>query len=726
MVKETDLTKKVVSLMNDPKYIRNMGIVAHIDHGKTTLSDSLLVGAGMLSEKVAGEARSLDFLEEEQARGITIQSSNINMVHTFDGKEFLINLIDTPGHVDFGGDVTRAMRAVDGALVLVDAVEGAMPQTETVLRQALKERVKPVLFINKVDRLMKELRLKPEDMQARFVKTIASINKLIKDFAPNEFKKAWQVNVMDGTVAFGSAVDKWALSFTYMKEKGIGLSEVIKAYVEKDEEAIKQLGVKAPLADVLLDMMVKHFPNPLQAQKYRIPAIWQGDLENTEGKAMMSCDANGPVIVEITKIVVDEYGEVATGRLFSGTIKPGMELNLIKAGVSERIQNVNIYKGAKRMNIEKAVAGNIIGITGLKNAFSGETLSSIKMDSFEDIKHIFEPVVTKSIEAKNPKDLPKLINVLKDIEKEDPTLKVSINEETGEFLISGLGELHLEWIEQKIQKYKGVEVQTSSPIVVYRESVTNKSESFEGKSPNKHNKFYMSVELLDEPIYLALKNKQIDAKRVRPKDKDYWKELAELGMGKDDAKNVKDTYDDSALLDMTKGIVQIREVLPMVIDAFEEVVRSGPLGREPCIALKVRLNDMKLHEDAIHRGPAQVVPAVREAIRQAVLHAGPCLYEPIREIRVDAPNEYLSAISSVIQARRGNLLGMDQEGAALVITAKMPVADSFGFTSDLRSATSGRAVWSLKNITFEPLPKSLQEDVVRKIRQRKGLADTQI
>ncbi len=721
-----NLTQKIHDLMTKPEKIRNMGIVAHIDHGKTTLSDSLLTGAGMLSEKVAGEARALDFLEEEQERGITIQASNISMIHNFRGDEFMINLIDTPGHVDFGGDVTRAMRAVDGALVVLCAVEGPMPQTETVLRQALKERVRPVLFINKVDRLIKELKLKPDEMQQRLIHWINGINELIKTYAPKEFAEKWKVNVLDGSVSFGSAVDKWALSFPYMKERGITFKEIIDAYDTDDKEKRQEIARKAPLHEILLDMAIKHFPNPKVAQGYRIPGIWKGDLESDVGRALLTCDANGPLVVEVTKVTVDEFGEIATGRIFSGKIRQGDILKLIKGGREERIQQIGVYKGAQRVPIDEAIAGNIIAIVGLKDTFSGETISNRMVDPFEAISHIFEPVVTKAVEAKNPKDLPKLVEVLKGIEKEDPTIRVQINEETGEHLMSGLGELHLEWIEQKIIKYKGVDVRTSQPIVVYRESVAKKSPIAEGKSPNKHNKFYMTIEPLDAPLHDAMKRGLLEDMRIKPKDKEFWKELNEFGMDKEEARSVKDIYRDCMFLDMTKGIVQIREVLPMVMDAFEEIVRSGPLAREPVLGIKVKLIDVSLHEDAIHRGPAQVLPAVRESLRNAMIHAEPVLFEPVRELRIDSPVEYMGAVTKLVQSRRGSILDMDQTDKYLVMMAKMPVAASFGFTSELRSASSGRAVWSLRDIAFEQLPKSMQDEIIKGIRDRKGLAVNQI
>ena len=725
MAKE-QMVDKVKRLVSSIDQVRNMGIVAHIDHGKTTLSDSLLAGAGMLSEEKAGEQRFLDTREDEQQRGITIQSANVNMVHEIDGKEFLINLIDTPGHVDFGGDVTRAMRAVDGALVLVDAVEGAMPQTETVLRQALKEGVKPVLFINKVDRLIKELKLQPDKMQDRFVKVIDKVNTLIASFAPPSMKKEWQVKVDTGTVAFGSGIDKWALSVPMMKKKGVTFKDIFDAYATEGqdrEESLKELRAKAPLHETVLDMAVKHFPNPKEAQKYRIPILWKGDLDSKEGIALLNTDDKGPMIFCITKVMVDpQAGELAVGRLFSGKIKRGMDAKLIRAISDQRIQQIYVFKGDHKFSIEEVPAGNIVGISGLKNTTSGETVSSIPdITPFEAIKHIFDPVVTKAIEAKNPKDLPKLIIALRDMNKEDPTMRVEINEETGEHLISGLGELHLEIKEHDIEKYRGIPIVTSEPLVVYRETVTKPSQVFEGKSPNKHNKLYFSVEPLEEGVYNAIINGFLSNRKVKKKIPELTKQLIDAGMNKMEARGIAEIYGETVLLDVSKGIVHMREIIEMVMAAYEEMMRAGPIAKEPVSNVKIKLHDAKLHEDAIHRGPGQMIPCVRLGIKAAILNTDYTLLEPIQTIRIDTPTNYMGSCSKIVQARRGQLVNMEDEAGVTVLTAKIPVAEMFGFTNELRSETEGRGVWSLIDSQFEQIPRELLDETVKSIRQRKGM-----
>ena len=673
----------------------------------------------MISEELAGKQLVLDFHEDEQARGITIDSANVNMVHTVDDEDFLINLIDTPGHVDFGGDVTRAMRAVDGAIVLACAVEGIMPQTETVLKQALKERVKPVLFINKVDRLIKELKLKPEAMQERLLGIINSINEFIKSISPEEFKGKWGVNVQEGSVAFGSAFHNWALSFDYMKKNNISFKDVIDAY---ENEKVEELAKKAPLHEVVLSMVVKHHPSPIEAQKYRVPKIWHGEVESEVGKSLVECNPNGPLAFVAIKIVIDKHaGEVTAGRLFSGTVKQGMDVYMNGSKKTVRLQQINIYKGAIRIQVDDVPAGNIVGLVGLKDVFAGETVSNDAMEPFEAIKHIFEPVVTKAIEAAKPSDLPKLVEVLKQVNKEDPTVEVEINEETGEHLLHGMGELHLEVIENRIKTEKGVDVTSSPPLVVYRETVSSKSPEVEGKTPNKHNRFMFIVEQLDDKIYKAMKDGDIPEMKFKKKDQGIWDKFIELGMDAKEARKVFESYNGNLLIDNSRGIVQINEVIDLIAEGFEQVMKAGPLAREPCDKILVRITDMKLHEDAIHRGPAQVLPAIRDALRDGMSKAGAVIFEPLQILQIEAPEEYIGELSKLIQNKRGQLLDMEQEGGRVSVKAKLPVAEMFGLTSDLRSATGGRGSHFLVDQGFEKLPTDLQTKVVKQIRERKGL-----
>lgn len=718
MGRREEMVKKIQVLMDKREYIRNIGIVAHIDHGKTTLSDNLLAGAGMISEELAGQQLYLDSDIQEQIRGITIDAANVSMVHEYKGQSYLINMIDTPGHVDFGGDVTRAMRAVDGVIVVVDAVEGIMPQTETVLRQALKEKVKPVLYINKVDRLINELRLTPEDMQRRFVLVISEFNKIIKAMAPPEFKDKWQVKVEEGSVAFGSAYNHWAINVPYMKDTGITFKDIIQYNIEDKQ---KELAKRAKLTGIILDMVVKHLPTPTEAQRYRVPQIWHGDQSTPIGKAMIECDPKGKFAMMVTDLTVDpQAGEVATGRIFSGTLPKGREVAMFNAKTTARAQQVGVYMGPERMPTDYVEAGNIAMVVGLKNVRAGETVTDadIEIEPFEEIKHYSEPVVTVAIEAKKPKDLPKLIEVLNIMAREDPTTAVQINEETGEHLLSGMGELHLEIITYRIRE-RGVDIEVSPPIVVYREAVERVSLEVEGKSPNKHNKFYFVVEPMEESVFKALT--EGDLKVGRMKGKELAKAFEDAGMKREDSKGIMEVYQNNVLTDVTKGIQYLNEVAQLIQEGFREAIDGGPLAKEKVIGMKVKLTDASLHEDSIHRGPAQVIPAVRDAIREAMLQAGAHIMEPKQKVFIHVPQDYMGAATREIQSRRGQILDMRQENNLMVIVGKCPVAEMFGFAGDIRSATEGRALWSTEFGGFEKLQPDLQEEVVKKIRQRKGL-----
>ncbi|MGM5482354.1 MAG: elongation factor EF-2 [Nanobdellota archaeon] len=720
------MVDKITSLMGTHDQIRNIAICAHIDHGKTTFSDNLLAGAGMMSDDLAGSARALDFHGDEQERGITIDTAAVSMVHQYDQKEYLINLMDTPGHVDFGGDVTRAMRAVDGSIVLVCASEGVMPQTETVLRQSLKERVKPILFINKVDRLIKELQLTPEQMQERFVKIISQVNKLIRELTPEE-DEPWQVSVQDGSVCFGSAFHNWAMSIDFMQRKGLTFNDIIEAYQDEDEK-YKELGKNAPLHEVILNAVVKHLPSPTDGQAYRIPKIWRGDAESEDGQALTKCDPNGPLFIVITKIVVDpQAGEMAAGRIFSGTVKKGMQVYLNNDKQSMRVQQVFVYNGSKREIVDSASAGNIIGIAGLK-AMPGETITLKESTPFEKISHIFDPVVTKAVEATKPSDLPKLIDILKIIEKEDPSVKIELNEETGEHLMHGMGELHLEVIENRIKSEKNIDIKTSPPIVVYRETVSAESETAMGKSPNKHNHLFFKVKPMDEATMDLIRKGEIPEGRVKKKEHqiEIRDKLNNIGWDSKVSPKVRDVFNGNLFLDMTRGIVHINEIIEMVLDMFEDVMNRGPLAGEPGIKMMVSLEDVKLHEDAIHRGPGQLYPAVRDGVRSAILNAKPVLYEPIQTLMFEAPEEFMGEISKLISNKRGQLLEMNQDSARVIVKAKMPVAEMFGLSNDLRSATGGRGSSSLVDQAYEKQPDELQEKTVQQIKDRKGVTDAQL
>ena len=681
------------------------------------MSDSLLAAAGMLSPSVAGTALALDYMEEEQKRQMTIKAANVSLLHEKDGKPYVINLIDTPGHVDFSGRVTRSLRAIDGAVVVVDAVEEVMVQTETVTRQAVEVRVRPVLYINKIDRLIKELKLTAEQIQERVARIIKDFNGLIELYAEPEFREKWKVNFATNTVAMGSAKDRWGFTSEIARTKGVKFSDVVDAY---NAGAVEELQKKSPLHEAILNMSIATIPPPHEAQRYRIPKIWHGDVDSEIGKAMMNCDDKGPAVMCVVNIVVDpQAGVAATGRLFSGTLREGETVHLIGARSEARIQQVCIYMGPYREVIGSLGAGNIPAVLGIQAARAGETIASTSdVIPFEAVSYVTEPVVTIAVEPKYSRDLPKLVEILRKLTIEDPNLVTKINEETGEYLISGMGTLHLE-IATTLMTKTGLEVTTSKPIVLYRESIKSSAGPVEGKSPNKHNRIQLSVEPLEEEIVDMIRTGKISEYM----DKHAMaKILREKGWATDESKGVW-ALDETCniLIEVTKGAQYVQEARDTIISGYRWGVKEGPLAYEQMRGLKAKITDVSLHEDPVHRGPAQIMPMMRRAFFAAFLSAQPTLLEPIQRMTAKIPPDLLGEVTSVISQKRGKVVSVDQKGHLMYVVGELPTAETFDLSETLRGATAGRAFWGLEFARWAPVPASMLTQVIQDIRKRKGL-----
>lgn len=719
MVRKEFIVEEITKLMGNPEQIRNIAIIAHVHHGKTTLTDSLLAKAGLISKAVAGDVLYTNYEAIEKDRRMTIKSANISLGFNYKERDFIINLIDTPGHVDFGGHVTRSMRAVDGVVLVVDPVEGVMPQTETVLRQALKEKAKPVLFVNKTDRLLSELRLTPEQTFERLLELINNINKLIDQYVPEEFLGKWRVSVENGSVCFGSAYDKWAISKYIMEKYKINFKQVFEL-TQQGEEGLKKLQALAPIDEATLAMIIDHLPPPNVAQRYRIPQIWHGDITSPGAVAMLDVDKSAPANMVVFNIMYDQHsGEVAVGRIFSGMVKKGTELNISGKANPQKIQQVGVYMGQERVIVDQIPGGNIAALIGLKDISVGDTLSEGVIEPFEQITHYSKPVVTKAVEAKDSRDTTKLIEALRVLSKQDPTIKVEINQETGEHLVSGMGELHLEIIETKLKDDFMIQITTSEPIVVYQETIDKVSEVIESKSPNKHTKFYIKVEPLPESVMKAL-----DAGEIRdgtPKGQVAIEAMIKAGLTRPTAKNVIHVANNCMLIDATHGVQYLNEVMELLVDGFMEAARDGPLAREKCNGIMVSIMDATIHEDPVHRGPAQIIPAMRRGMYAAMLTVGVMLMEPKQLFTISIPQEYMSDVITLLQGKRGIVQNILQEREQMSIVAKLPVSEVIkGFSNSIRSITQGRAIWYYEFAGYERLPTDLQTKIVREIRTRKG------
>jgi len=660
----------------------------------------------------------MDFDKEEQARGITIYQANVTLHFTQKDKEYVINMIDTPGHVDFSGRVIRSLRAIDGAVVVCDAVEGIMTQTETVTRMALEELVRPVLFINKVDRLIKELRLTPENMQQQLADVVSNFNQLIDTYAEPEYKEKWKVAIQDSSVTFGSAKDRWAINTDLMKEKGLTFKDVIDAY---QNEKVSDLVEKAPLAEAILGMVVKHHPPPHVAVKYRIPQIWKGDLDSDIGKALLACSDDGPTIMMVVNMVLDPAaGPVAIGRLFSGTIKDGQTIHIIDEKREGRVQSVNFFMGNQREQVGELGAGNIPALLGLTDCRAGNTLSSVKgIQMFEGVKYVSEPVVQIAIEPKHPKDLPKLVEFLQQLTIEDPNLIVKIDQESGETIIAGMGVLHLDVAVHRIQDAK-LEIITSEPLINYRETVKGTCEPIMSKSPNRHNKIFMKVEPLEPEIAHMLRTGEISDM----KDKNFVKDkLKEAGWDTDTIKRIMmlDSRG-NVLINGTKGVQFVSESTDSINTGFDEVMKEGPLCREQMRDCKFIFTHFVPHEDTAHRGLSQLGPASRRACMGALLTAGTTVLEPTLAIEVRVPTDLVGNVATVLSSRRGKVLDMSQKGASSIVIGEIPASETFTLSEAMRGQTAGRATWNTSFKAWTEVPKSMFQTAISDIRKRKGLA----
>ncbi|MEM2351707.1 MAG: GTP-binding protein, partial [Thermoproteota archaeon] len=641
----------------------------------------------------AGEIRVLDYLEEERRRGITIKTANISLLYKVHGEEYVINLIDTPGHVDFTGRVTRALRAIDGALILVDAVEEVMAQTEVVTRQALNERIKPILFINKVDRLINDLRMTAEEIRNKISRIIQSFNNLVDIYSEPHFRDYWRVGLSRGNVIIGSALHKWGLTIKTSEEKGIKFSDIIKVYRSDGLEILQE---EIPLSKVILEAIVERLPDPVRAQEYRVPKIWGGDLDSEIGRAMVKCDPRGPVTIYVTSVKGDRKGGlVATGRIFSGEISVGDQVYLLNAGAEYAVKEVSIYMGTFRENVSSLESGNIVALSGLMSITAGETIVDVrfrnKMVPFERITQVSEPVITVSIEPRDPKDLPRLRDALSLLSIEDSSLLVSINEETGEHLLSGIGELHIDIALKTLREYEpGLEVIVSKPIVSYRESVSKPGAPATSLSPNGLNQVTIGVEPSRNMGLLG--NERL--------------------IYTDGDNNILVSLVDDGLLG---------EDLDAIIEGFKWACKSGPLCGEPLRNVKAKIIDIRLSSSQEERGYAQLTPAVKRAVHESILRAGPILLEPIYSIQIAAPVEQIGIITSILSKRRGKISSMNSRGSIIIIDGLIPVAESIELASELRGASSGRAFWQCRFSGWETVPMEVMLKTVSSLRARRGL-----
>jgi len=725
MPRRTKETTEILKLMHQLEKIRNIGFVGHIDHGKTTLSDSLLSEAGLLSPDLAGEARVLDYLEEEQRRGITMKSTNISLYYetiSDRSEAYLINLVDTPGHLDFSGKVTRALRLIDGVVVIVDAVEEIISQSETVIKQALQEGVKPVLYINKVDRLFRELKLNTDQIRKKFSRIINEFNKLIERFADSEFKKAWQVSPADGTVAFGSALHKWGFTLRIFEQNGLSFEEIRERYLNTNYE---NLAVIIPIYQAILEMVVDHIPNPKEAQKYRIKKIWEGDIESILGKSMVNCEADAPIVICLSKVINDKGRLIGTGRIFSGTLRNKTNIFLLRENSQETIQSVAIFMGARRDLVDDIPVGNIAAIGGLKNIKSGETLIEPKyldeMTAFENVKYVTTPVITVSVEPEYLKDFDTLKRIIQDMLIEDPNLQFNESPETGELLISGMGPLHLEVTVHEI-KQRGIDVSTSKPQSVFKESCVLKSSLIASTSPNEKNSVKLRIERIDQETLQFFRSG--DHKIIKPfkRLKQYLNDRTNLNAEEIDGYLNCDS-NLNLIIDLATDSPLAEKQKAKIIDVIEKICLSGPLCNEVLTEIKITIESINISANDEESSISELTTMFFDAIKRGLDEAELVLLEPIYQTIIQLPPEMIKNALSVLAKYQLKVkeIVQDNEYQAL-IELLMPVRYSMEFVESIRDKTSGRAFWQNTFHSFQKVPSDVMDSIVSDIRFKKGLS----
>ncbi|WFD24064.1 translation elongation factor 2 [Malassezia equina] len=823
---------EIRGLMDRPTNIRNMSVIAHVDHGKSTLTDSLVSKAGIIAHAKAGDMRFMDTRDDEKERGITIKSTAISMYFPMNkddleaikqpknGNEFLINLIDSPGHVDFSSEVTAALRVTDGALVVVDCIEGVCVQTETVLRQALGERIKPVVCLNKVDRALLELQVDKEDLYQSFQRTVESVNVVIATYNDPVLGES-QVYPEKGTVAFASGLHGWAFTLRqfadrYGKKFGVDKNKMmVKLWGEnyfnpktkkwstketdsegnklerafnmfvldpiyrifdcimnfkKDETAklLEKLEIvltpeerdlegKAllkvvmrkflPAGDALLEMVVINLPSPVTAQKYRVETLYEGPLDDESAIGIRDCDPNGPLMLYVSKMVPtsDKGRFYAFGRIFSGTVRSGPKIriqgpNYVPGKKDDlfvkSIQRTVLMMGRYIEPIEDCPAGNILGLVGVDQFLlkSGTLTSSETAHNMKVMKFSVSPVVQVAVEVKNANDLPKLVEGLKRLSKSDPCVQSWIAE-SGEHIVAGAGELHLEICLKDLEDdHAGIPLKISDPVVGYRETVQAESSMVAlSKSQNKHNRLYVTAQPMDEEL-----SKEIEAGTVNPRDdfKIRARYLADnYGWDVTDARKIwcfgPETTGPNVLVDVTKGVQYLNEIKDSCVAAFQWATKEGVCAEENVRGVRYNIMDVTLHTDAIHRGGGQIIPTTRRVCNAAALLAQPGLQEPMYLVEIQCPDSGLGGIYSTLNKRRGQVFSEEPRVGTPMVTVKayLPVSESFGFNADLRQATGGQAFpqsvfdhWALMNGVASDKTSKLYE-LVKSIRIRKGLKE---
>ena len=697
------------------KYLRNIGIMAHIDAGKTTTSERILYYTG-LTHKI-GEVHDggavMDWMEQEQERGITITSAATTTFWKYptqqgqlipESKEYNINIIDTPGHVDFTVEVERSLRVLDGAVALFCAVSGVEPQSETVWRQADKYKVPRICFVNKMDRagadffsvvtdIKEKLKANPVPLQVPIGSedTFVGVVDLITNKAIiwNEEDKGMTYETVPIPEDLVETVDEWrqklvesvadydeALLEKFFEDPDSitpeeMMSAIRKAVIDMSfspvlvGSAFKNKGVQS-----LLDAICEYLPSPID-----LPPV-VGLNPYTEKEEERAASNDSPFSALAFKIATDPFvGRLAFFRVYSGTLDAGSYVFNMRTEKKERISRLMQMHSNKQNPINQVEAGDIAAGVGFKNIKTGDTLVDEKHKIVLESMTFPEPVIGYAIEAKTQADVDKLGVAISKLVEEDPTLSVSTDEETGQTILRGMGELHLEIIIDRLKREFKVEINQGAPQVAYKESITT----------------------------------LVDHKEV------YKKQSGGRGKFADIVFELSPREDGKEGLEFQNAIVGgviPKEFIPAVQKGFESAMKNGPLAGFPVESMKVKLYHGSFHD--VDSDSLSFELAARLGFKEAAKKASPLLMEPIMSVEVVTPDEYTGPVTGDLNKRRGIMKGMDTKGGAQVIKSDVPLSELFGYVTDLRTISSGRASASLTFSHYDPVPSGIQEEIIKK------------
>jgi len=702
-------------MARDLNYVRNIGICAHIDAGKTTVTERILYYTGKsykIGEVHEGTA-TMDFLEEEQERGITIQSAATTCPWEFNGQEYTINLIDTPGHVDFTIEVERSMRILDGAVAVFDAKEGVEAQSETVWRQADRYNVPRLCLINKMDKIGADFEFSFGSLRDRLGAnaiavqlpigagdTFEGIIDLIEMKAyyfdssemgavveqrnipedMQEMAEIWRHDIIERIAELDDELtelyieDESAITATQLKAALRRATIELRAFPTYCGSALKNIGVQR-----VLNGVIEYLPNPAE-----VPDVQGINPKNKDEKISRPNSEDAPFSGLVFKVVNDSHGDLTYIRVYSGRLEKGSRVLNPGNGRKENVSRIYEMHAKDREALDFAGAGSIVAIIGLKNSVTGDTLCDITNPIILERMHFPDPVISMSIEPITNDDKKKLGEALTTIRREDPSFHANYNDETGETIISGMGELHLEIVKNKLTRDLKIGVNVGTPRVSYRETITGVANNVRGR---------------------------------------FVKQSGGRGQFGDVVMNVHPITDAEAKeqeLVMKDGIVFVdkithgsipREYVPSVQHGVRNAASSGILGGYPMVNVCVELVDGSYHE--VDSSQIAFEQAGALGFREACTKAGLALLEPIMKVVITTPDEFFGSVSGDLSSRRGQINDSELRGIVRIINAEVPLSEMFGYATVLRGMTQGRASSTMEPCEYRLMPENLKKEVLK-------------